>query len=136
MTCPECDRVFHKTEKVKRPGDGVSEDNDNDFNPSRSSSTNPNSRERGKGKEKRRDYGSKGKDSLGFEPFADDGTWISKSDVDPGFPLSPSSKTTALKALLLKGFEDAPLDKVCLPPNPEICLSRSWNHLIRVFGDC
>lgn len=116
MTCPECNRVFHKTEKVKRPGVGVSEDNDNDSHPSRASSANPNSRDKGKGKEKKKENGSKGKDVFGFEPFAGDCSWVAKSDRDANFPLTPSSKTTALKALLLKGFEDAPLDKVCSPP--------------------
>lgn len=55
---------------------------------------------------------SKGMDALGFEPFTKDSTWVTKSDYDPNFPLIPSAKTTALKALLLKGFEEAPDDKV------------------------
>lgn len=56
---------------------------------------------------------SKGLDALGFEPFTKDSTWVTRSDHDPNFPLIPSAKTTALKALLLKGFEEAPDDKVC-----------------------
>jgi hypothetical protein len=56
---------------------------------------------------------SKGVDELGFEPSTKDSTWVTRSDHDPDFPLVPSAKTTALKALLLKGFEEAPLDKVC-----------------------
>lgn len=55
---------------------------------------------------------SKGIDALGFEPFTKDSTWVTKSDYDPDFPLIPSAKTTALKALLLKGFQEAPDDKV------------------------
>ena len=51
-------------------------------------------------------------DVLGFEPFTEDGTWVTISDYDTNFPLVPSAKTTALKALLLKGFDDAPDDKV------------------------
>lgn len=63
----------------------------------------------------RRTHGikSKGLDALDFEPFAKDDTWVTRSDYDPKFPLIPSAKTTALKALLLKGFEEAPDDKVC-----------------------
>lgn len=56
---------------------------------------------------------SKGADALGFEPSTRDSTWVSRSDTDPDFPLVPSAKTMALKALLLKSFEEAPLDKVC-----------------------
>jgi hypothetical protein len=59
---------------------------------------------------------SKGVDALGFEPLTKDSTWVTRSDSDPDFPLVPSAKTTALKALLLKGFEEAPLDKVCFNP--------------------
>jgi hypothetical protein len=60
------------------------------------------------------DRGSKGKDMMGFEPATKDTTWITKSDHDPSFPLTPSTKTAALKAILLKGFADAPMDKVYL----------------------
>lgn len=64
----------------------------------------------------RRTHGviSKGLDALDFEPFTKDNTWVTRSDYDPNFPLIPSAKTTALKALLLKGFEEAPDDKVRL----------------------
>jgi len=59
---------------------------------------------------------SKGRDALGFEPstLGDKSNWVSKSDTDPNFPLIPSAKTTALKATLLKSFDEAPLDKVSL----------------------
>ena len=51
---------------------------------------------------------------MGFEPFTKE-TWITKSDNPSGdFPLAPSAKTTALKSILLKGFVEAPLDKVSL----------------------
>ena len=51
---------------------------------------------------------------MGFEPFTKE-TWITKSDNRSGdFPLAPSAKTTALKSILLKGFVEAPLDKVSL----------------------
>jgi len=42
-------------------------------------------------------------------------TWLTQSDNDPEFALAPSAKTAALKATLLKGFEEAPLDKVISP---------------------
>jgi hypothetical protein len=51
---------------------------------------------------------------MGFEPFTKE-TWITKSDNPSGvFPLAPSAKTAALKSILLKGFVEAPLDKVSL----------------------
>lgn len=56
----------------------------------------------------------KGRDVLGFEPGSDC-SWLVKSDYDPEFPLTPSSKTLVLKTLLLRGFAEAPLDKVCIP---------------------
>jgi hypothetical protein len=55
---------------------------------------------------------SLGLDALNFEPKTKGETWVTKSDCTPDLPLMPSSKTTALKAILLKGFDDAPLDKV------------------------
>ena len=55
---------------------------------------------------------SKGRDALGFEPHTKDSTWITRSDYDDEFPLVPSAKTAALKALLLQGFSEAPTDKV------------------------
>lgn len=59
---------------------------------------------------------SKGQDALGFEPGLGTGeAWVSRSDWDVDFPLVPSGKTAALKAILLKGFEEAPLDKVSFP---------------------
>lgn len=54
---------------------------------------------------------SKGLDMRGFEPQSDT-TWVPKSDSTPGFKLAPSVKTATLKAILLKGFHEAPLDKV------------------------
>ena len=55
--------------------------------------------------------GGKGADALGFEPKVVGSTWVDKSD-DDSFPLIPSAKTAALKAILLKGFREAPTDKV------------------------
>jgi hypothetical protein len=56
---------------------------------------------------------SKGRDALGFETQSDC-SWLLKSDHDPEFPLTPSTKTLALKSILLRGFAEAPLDKVCI----------------------
>jgi len=74
-------------------------------------------------------YNSKGLDALGFEPSTKDSTWVHQSDVDPDFPLAPSAKTTALKAILLKGFIEAPTDKVSFVQSH--CLTHAcfvWSH--------
>jgi len=55
---------------------------------------------------------SKGRDAMGFEPSTKHSTWVHQSDTDPEFPLTASAKTVALKAILLKGFTEAPTDKV------------------------
>lgn len=95
------------------------------LDPDSTSSRRSKSKGKGKGKGKERESAedeerihkfSKGRDLLGFEPGIGDSTWVTKSDSDEGFPLTPSTKTTALKALLLKGFDDAPTDKVCFIP--------------------
>ncbi|KAL2066010.1 hypothetical protein VTL71DRAFT_2081 [Oculimacula yallundae] len=120
MTCYQCNRVFEKIEPVPGP--------DPESAPSRGSKTRSKARGKGKGKERQRDNSqaddeeddetvqvfSKGRDLMGFEPKATDSTWVTKSDTDANFPLTPSTKTAALKALLLKGFEEAPLDKVVI----------------------
>jgi len=57
--------------------------------------------------------GTKGKDATGFEPHTSHSEWLEMSDLHPEqFPLTASAKTTALKALLLRGFMEAPFDKV------------------------
>ncbi len=108
MTCPACDRVFTNTERVQRT-QPIAEEDDYAENPKSSS-------------RKKQIQGpaglSKGRDALGFEPSTSDSTWVAKSDYDPNFPLTPSSKTTALKSILLKGFADAPMDKVCISAFP------------------
>jgi hypothetical protein len=98
MTCPSCNQIF--TETTARE---IASDDDNEFDQG-----NPRAR---KGKKYILPAESKGRDALGFEP-AVESLWLYKSDVDPDFPLAPSAKTAALKATLLKGFEEAPLDKV------------------------
>lgn len=109
MTCPQCNRVFNTHNRVPNPAAIDEDDNADRSNPG-------SSRSAGRSKKPLGHSGSKGRDELGFEPATPtDATWVTKSDHDPDFPLAPSSKTTALKALLLKGFEDAPLDKVSRP---------------------
>lgn len=91
---------------------------------------------RGKDKGKKRDTSiSKGRDLRGFEPMTKDSSWIELSDIDEDFPLTPSSKTTALKSLLLKGFEEAPLDKVRILKDSQI-LSLLEHMLMRQPGGC
>ncbi|KAE8441985.1 hypothetical protein EG329_004111 [Mollisiaceae sp. DMI_Dod_QoI] len=127
MTCPACDRVFTNTERVQRT-QPIAEEDDYAENPKSSS-------------RKKQIQGpaglSKGRDALGFEPSTSDSTWVAKSDYDPNFPLTPSSKTTALKSILLKGFADAPMDKVVVYVQfrtlariiGRICESEGWGFL-------
>jgi len=102
--CPSCDRMFQTASPFKGAhGDedaGSQSDEDRPSPPGRHSSS------------KKKNNGSKGKDAMGFEPTTRFSTWVKKSDHDHTFPLTPSTKTAALKAILLKGFEEAPLDKV------------------------
>ena len=85
----------------------------------------------------RRHGGSKGRDAMDFEPASKDSTWIARSDYDPSFPLAPSAKTTALKAILLKGFIDAPLDKVNFLQTPIPNISQMLTHLtLRSLSTC
>ncbi|KAH6718269.1 SNF2 family N-terminal domain-containing protein [Leptodontidium sp. MPI-SDFR-AT-0119] len=118
-TCPECNRVFEGMEKVIGPQ--VEPESSSSSRRSKSKSKGRASGKcKGKEREEPEDQGegvdklSKGRDLMGFEPITNDSTWVTKSDKDDGFPLTPSTKTTALKALLLKGFEEAPLDKVVI----------------------
>jgi hypothetical protein len=106
MTCPSCDQIFTET----RPRE-IAEANDE--------GTNHRAR---KTKKQVLPANSKGRDVLGFEPMAES-TWLTQSDTDESFPLTPSAKTAALKATLLKGFEEAPLDKVIynLPYSLKFC---------------
>jgi hypothetical protein len=109
ITCPSCNRIINGTERVKRSASSHApfelEDDDDDADSAGRRDRN--------GKYGRLPDGSQGRDALGFEPFTSE-TWVSRSDMDADFPLTPSTKTTALKSVLLKGFADAPVDKVCL----------------------
>ncbi|KAI6708159.1 hypothetical protein JHW43_009312 [Diplocarpon mali] len=135
MTCPECNRIFQKMEKIKL---AAVEDEIGDED-SESVSGDGSRREKSKKKFK---SSSKGVDMIGFEPSSKDSSWVAKSDFDPYFPFTPSSKTTALKALLLKGFEEAPLDKVVIYVQfrtlarivGRICESEGWGF-VYLTGD-
>jgi hypothetical protein len=98
LSCPECDRMFETVVPVQAPSDGP-----------RSATDTP-----GKNKKYKETHkNSKGKDASGFEPHTPYSQWLEMSDNDPeSFPLTASAKTTALKAILIKGFNDAPFDKV------------------------
>lgn len=107
ITCPSCNRIINGTERVKRSASShvpfELEDDDDDASSAGKRDKN--------GKYGRLPAASQGRDALGFEPFTSE-TWVRRSDVDDDFPLAPSAKTTALKSVLLKGFADAPVDKV------------------------
>ncbi|KAH7409732.1 SNF2 family N-terminal domain-containing protein [Cadophora sp. MPI-SDFR-AT-0126] len=113
MICPECNRIFNDIQELPSP---LIDDD------STSASSRRRSKSKGKGKgresqddvEPKIDKFSKGRDLMGFEPMTIDSSRVTKSDREEGFALTPSTKTTALKALLLKGFEEAPLDKVVI----------------------
>ncbi|TVY33570.1 putative ATP-dependent helicase, partial [Lachnellula subtilissima] len=128
-TCPSCNQIFTEA----KPREIASEDDDDD------GQGNYGGR---KGKKRVLPPNSKGRDALNFEP-AVESIWLYKSDVDPEFPLTPSAKTTALKATLLKGFEEAPLDKVVIYVQfrllaciiGRMCASEGWGFLY-LSGDC
>lgn len=100
--CPTCDKIYTKLESVHTNGYSSPDPEDMDTHQS------DNGR---KSKKRRIEANSKGIDFLGHEPPTES-TWVPKSDHTPNFPLTPSAKTAALKAILLKGFNEAPLDKV------------------------
>ena len=106
MTCPLCEKIFVRFERYKEIPDANDEDNMESSPLPSSQGSKPKKR-----KEQHGSGGSKGVDSFMYEPKVAGSTWVDKSDAD-NFPLVPSAKTTALKALLLKGFADAPFDKV------------------------
>ncbi|KAM0134635.1 hypothetical protein ACHAO1_005552 [Botrytis cinerea] len=116
--CPKCDIIFADAlpyKDLEIPDDDNMDSGLNQAQESESSSR-ASKRRKTTNDKSRRTHGviSKGLDALDFEPFTKDNTWVTRSDYDPNFPLIPSAKTTALKALLLKGFEEAPDDKVVI----------------------
>ena len=102
LVCPTCDKIYTKLENVHTNEYPSPDPEDMDTQQS------DNGR---KSKKRRIEANSKGIDLLGHEPLTES-TWVPKSDYTPNFPLTPSAKTAALKAILLKGFDEAPLDKV------------------------
>ncbi|ESZ97694.1 hypothetical protein SBOR_1881 [Sclerotinia borealis F-4128] len=117
--CPKCDIIFSSAEPysdLEIPDDDNMDSAPSQAQGSESSSRGSSKRHKSSNESSGRPRGlrSKGIDALGFEPFTKDSNWVTKSDYDPNFPLIPSAKTTALKALLLKGFEEAPDDKVVI----------------------
>ncbi|CAD6448459.1 19c1cb6b-239e-4802-8012-564b4d8d53ef [Sclerotinia trifoliorum] len=117
--CPKCDIIFTSAEPytdLEIPDDDNMDSSPSQTAESEGSSRGTNKRCKLSDDSSRRPHRikSKGVDALGFEPFTKDNTWVTRSDYDPAFPLIPSAKTTALKALLLKGFEEAPDDKVVI----------------------
>lgn len=115
MTCPSCERILTSFKPYRGPQadeEGMEDDSPEHDEDGRGGSGS------GSGKGKRKDRygsgsGSNGADALGFEPKVVGSSWVDRSDQDD-FPLVPSAKTAALKAILLKGSQDAPLDKVSL----------------------
>lgn len=58
-------------------------------------------------------YKKHGQDVLGYEPTLEKfPEWLSKIDESKQLSLFASAKTTALKATILKWFDEAPNDKV------------------------
>ena len=103
MTCPSCEKIFASFKPYKGPQAEDDESMDGES---------PNlSGKRKKFGNKHGSQGSKGCDKLGFEPKVTHSTWVRKSDAGD-FPLAPSAKTAALKSILLRGFQTAPMDKV------------------------
>lgn len=101
--CPTCDRVFSGFEPYQLPG-GLTIDDEEDAD--------------GEVPDIPNGYVSKGLDARGFEPKTKDSTWVTRSDYEEGFLLAPSAKTAALKAALIKGFNEAPVDKASQSPGP------------------
>ncbi|KAG0646207.1 DNA repair rad5 [Hyphodiscus hymeniophilus] len=136
LTCPACEKIFSNFQPYK----GLAEDDDRveseDGTPGAQGSRSK------KRKTDRYGGGGKGADALGFEPKIKDSTWVDMTDNDQ-FPLLPSAKMVALKALLLKGFHDAPTDKVVIYVQfrllakiiGRICQKEGWGFLY-LTGDC
>ncbi|KAH8594411.1 SNF2 family N-terminal domain-containing protein [Bisporella sp. PMI_857] len=139
FSCPSCDKMF--TDLLPYSGPRMMDDGD--FSPEPSPETNrPGSTKQPRrsiyNKKKPPRYpNSKGRDALGFEPLTLSSAWLTRSDRDDKFPLTPSAKTTALKAILLKGFKEAPADKVVIYTQFRIlarilgrlCASENWGFL-------
>lgn len=108
LACPACERLFTSF----KPYRGF-QDNDEDSIDSDIDEVGGSGSSSGKGKKRKDRSGDKCTDACGFEPKVVGSTWVDRSD-EKDFPLVPSAKTAALKAILLKGFQEAPLDKASL----------------------
>ena len=98
--CPRCDKVF--TEVTPFKGFKLEDDDGVD-----------NAILSGRPRTKTKGKNGVGRDVLGFEPNSPPSTWLAMSDHDPDIKLVPSTKVTILKSMLLKIFDEAPMDKVC-----------------------
>jgi hypothetical protein len=114
--CPKCDGVF--SEIAPHTGAKFDEDDadDDSLESNGSDDTFSELQPSVRSKGKRKGKNGPGTDEMGFEPKSASSTWLNMSDRDPNAKLVPSTKVTVLKSLLLKGFEEAPMDKV-LPPS-------------------
>ena len=107
LICPVCDKIFSSFKPFRGLADG-----DEDMQSESQDGTSSGSQgSRSKKRKNQHASAGKGADALGYEPMIKDSTWVDKTDND-SFPLVPSAKMVALKALLLKGFHAAPTDKV------------------------
>lgn len=116
LTCPACSKIFTSCRPYKGKGLHLHNDEEMDDSPDHTPGYNSGNKRYKRSKDGY-EGDSKGRDALGFEPIVADSTWVSMSDTGE-IPLAPSSKTAILKAILLKGFNDAPMDKVLSPTLP------------------
>lgn len=112
--CCRCDKQF--TEKSPYKGPQLSKGyEDDDYEDEEEALefddvSQPHSTSKNRSKQKMKS--GPGTDAMGFEPSSAQSTWLDMSDNDPEIELVPSTKVAMLKSLLLKGFEEAPMDKV------------------------
>lgn len=106
--CPNCDRIF--TDIV--PYEGIRFDDDYDQESITSEDEMSDNQPSRWNRKKKKN--SPGTDEMGFEPKTKRSAWIAMSDKDRETSILPSVKSTILKTILLKGFDEAPMDKVLL----------------------
>lgn len=113
--CPTCDRIF--TEVV--PCEGMQSGDDYDGESVTSEDEMLENQQSRRSRNKRNKAGP-GTDEMGFEPKTRHSAWLAMSDKDQNSTILPSVKTAILKSILLKGFEEAPMDKVISPNSTSI----------------
>jgi hypothetical protein len=112
FVCPHCDKVF--TEAT--PYEGMQFDDDEDDADSvNEEDAFAQSQGPGRSRIKRKSKNGPGTDEMGFEPTSASSTWLKMSDHHPDAKLVPSTKVTFVKSILVKGFQEAPMDKVSSP---------------------